>query len=91
MTEYTGINMKATGRNIRRMREEKGYSVKELQTIFGFKDPQTIYKWQWGKSLPSVDNLVILSKIFEIPIEEILVLTDDSQLHLGSKTGRRIK
>jgi transcriptional regulator with XRE-family HTH domain len=68
--------MKATGRNIRKLREKKGYSVRELQRIFGFKDPQTIYKWQWGKSLPNVDNLVILSQIFEVPIERILILTD---------------
>lgn len=76
MTSYAVIDMKATGRNIRKLREKKGYSVRELQRIFGFKDPQTIYKWQWGKSLPNVDNLVILSQIFEVPIERILILTD---------------
>ena len=91
MTAYTGINMKATGRNIRRMREEKGYSVKELQAIFGFKDPQTIYKWQWGKSLPNVDNLVILSRIFCVAIEDILVLMDESPFPPWGVQGRRVK
>ncbi len=76
MVSYPGINMKATGRNIRSLRMKKGYSVRQLQQIFGFKDPQTIYKWQWGKSLPSIDNLVLLSHILEVPMERILVLDD---------------
>lgn len=46
---------------------------KDLQVYFGFEEPQAIYKWQWGKCLPSVDNLFALSKLFNIPIEEILV------------------
>ena len=76
MVSYPGINMKGTGRNIRLLRMKKGYSVRQLQQIFGFKDPQTIYKWQWGKSLPSIDNLVLLSHILEVPMERILVLDD---------------
>lgn len=42
---------------------------KDLQVYFGFEEPQAIYKWQWGKCLPSVDNLFALSKLFNIPIE----------------------
>ena len=78
MTSYSSIDMKATGQNIKRLREAHGYSVRELQKIFGFKDPQTIYRWQWGKSLPNIDNLVILSKLFKVSIERILVITDQN-------------
>ena len=73
MCLYPSIDLKATGRNIARLRKERGLSVKQLQAYFGFEDPQAIYRWQWGKNLPSVDNLYALSALFEVPMNEILV------------------
>lgn len=70
------INMEKTGKNIAKLRIENGLSVRELQKIFGFATPQAIYKWQRGVVLPTVDNLVILSEIFQVQIEEILVMED---------------
>ena len=54
------INMTATGQNINILRRRAGLSVKDLQDMFGFATPQAIYKWQQGKALPTVDNLVAL-------------------------------
>ena len=68
------VDLVATGKNIERLRKEAGYSVKELQSIFGFATPQAIYKWQHGAALPTVDNLVVLSAIFHVSINEILVV-----------------
>ena len=67
------INMEATGKNIARLREKNGLSVKDLQNIFGFATPQAIYKWQRGQALPTVDNLVLLAEIFHVSVDEILV------------------
>lgn len=75
MNDFPTIDLKATGENIVRLRKSKGLSVKELQQYFGFEQPQAIYKWQWGECLPSVDNLFALSKILEVPMQEILVET----------------
>ena len=66
------INLKKTGRNITRMRQEAGISVRELQVMFGFTNPQSIYSWQNGSSLPSVDNLIILAAILGVTIDEII-------------------
>ena len=70
------IDPAATGANIVRLRRARGLSVRELQAFFGFEEPQAIYKWQKGKSLPSVDNLYALGALLEVPMEEILVSTD---------------
>jgi len=67
------VNMKQTGQNITMLREQRGISVKQLQRMMGFATPQAIYKWQHGESLPTVDNLVALSVILAVPIDEILV------------------
>ena len=48
------IDMVETGKNIMRLREERGMTVRDLQAYFGFEEPQAIYKWQRGKSLPTV-------------------------------------
>ncbi len=71
--QYPVVNMKQTGLNIAMLREQRGISVRQLQGMMGFATPQTIYKWQHGESLPTVDNLVALSAIFAVPIEAILV------------------
>ena len=64
------IDLVATGENIRRMRLERGLSVRDLQAYFGFEEPRAIYKWQKGETLPSVDNLYALGKLFDVPIFE---------------------
>ena len=48
--------------------------MRELQSIFGFATPQAIYKWQQGTALPTVDNLLVLSAVFGVSIENLLVI-----------------
>lgn len=74
------IDLAATGANIRRLRIERGLTVRDLQSYFGFEEPQAIYKWQAGKSLPTVDNLYALSVYLGVPMDSILV-PKAAQLH----------
>ena len=69
------IDLAATGQNILRLRKARGLTVRDLQNWFGFEEPQAIYKWQKGKSLPTVDNLYALGVLLGVSIEEILVLS----------------
>ena len=71
--DFPVIDPVATGKNILSLRKEKGLSVRDLQEFFGFEEPQAIYRWQYGKTLPSVDNLYALSAVLDVPIERILV------------------
>ena len=66
------VDMKLTGKRIMILRMQRGISVRELQNLLGFSTPQSIYKWQRGETLPTVENLVALSCILSVPIEEIL-------------------
>lgn len=68
------VDLRQTGQNILVLRERRGLSVKDLQTILGFSTPQAIYKWQHGECLPTVDNLVALSAILSVPIDAILAV-----------------
>ena len=71
---YLYINTVATGENINRMRIEAGFSVKDIQEVFGFTTPQAVYKWIHGTALPTIDNLVILAAVLGVTMDEIIVV-----------------
>lgn len=74
MIVFPTIDLVATGKNIIKLREESGLSVRDLQNIFGFATPQAIYKWQHGTALPTIDNLIVLSAVFKVSLEEIIII-----------------
>ena len=78
---FPTIDLEATGKNIIRLRKQKGLTVKDLQNWFGFEEPRAIYKWQTGQSLPSIDNLYALSILLDVPIDHILVGTINHVSH----------
>lgn len=54
MMAIPSIDMEATERNITRLRQQAGLTVRDLQEIFGFTTPQAIYKWQHGTAMPAI-------------------------------------
>lgn len=90
MSGFPMIDMVRTGENILKLRQQNNLSVKELQLIFGFETPQAIYKWQHGTALPTVDNLVILSIIFEVKMEDILVLSEKKEMKMCERYLRYV-
>ena len=77
---FPTINLVATGQNIVRLRKAAGLSVKDLQDIFGFATPQAIYKWQKGAAMPTIDNLVVLAMVFQVKMDDIVVVDAVSDL-----------
>ena len=71
------IDLKATGQNIELLRKGAGVSVRDIQDVMGFANPQAVYKWQKGVCLPTIDNLVILAAVLDVTIDEILVYDED--------------
>ena len=74
---YLSIQPKATGDRIKRLLFENGYTVKDVQNVMGFENPQAVYKWISGRSLPNLDNFIILSRLLHTSIEDILVIDGD--------------
>lgn len=70
---YPLVDMEATGKRIRELIDEKGISPVEVQNVCGLGTLQAVYKWFGGKSVPSIDNLGIISNLLNIPIDEIVV------------------
>ncbi|MCR4685769.1 MAG: helix-turn-helix domain-containing protein [Lachnospiraceae bacterium] len=70
--DYPILDAVATGAKIKELRIQKHLKVEDISRFMGFESEQAVYKWQRGESLPTVDNLFALSKLFETSIDEIL-------------------
>ena len=49
---YVSIQQKETGNRIKSLLKQNGYTVKDIQGAMGFENPQAVYKWLSGRSLP---------------------------------------
>ena len=78
------IDMAATGKRIAALRDAAGLTVRDLQDILGFANPQAIYKWQHGTALPTLDNLVILDNAFDVAMDDIIEVEDKATVHVGA-------
>lgn len=67
------IDLKATGMRIKEVRQQKGITVKALQSFLGFNEPVSIYKWQRGECLPTFDNMYAMACLFGVGIDDLLV------------------
>ncbi len=65
------VDMVATGKRIRELRNEKKLKVAELAEIMHSSE-NTIFKWQRGQCLPTIDNLIVLSTLFETTMDDII-------------------
>lgn len=75
ISSKTSIDMIETGKCLRKLAQSNGYSVKDIQQYLGLACPQPVYRWYKGVILPSVDNLLRLSELYHVHMEELLVRT----------------
>ena len=67
------IDMKKTGERIKYLCEKEGVTVRQIQEKLHIGAFQSVYNWFEGKTLPSLDNLYRLSKLLNLPMEDIIV------------------
>lgn len=76
---YPNIDMIQTGLQLKKHIAQAGMSVKEIQIYLHLSCPQPIYRWINGKILPSVDHLLMLSELFGVHMEELLVKKENKK------------
>ena len=64
-----------SGERLRKLREEKGLSQKDLAKMFNVKDP-TINRYEKGHRQPDTETLIKLSDFFECSTDYILGKSD---------------
>ena len=70
------IDVEATAQRIDSRRIENHLTVRDLQNVFGFSSPQAVYGWIRAKSVPSVDNLVVLASVLHTTLDDLIVTTN---------------
>lgn len=75
---YSSIDLYETGKRIKKLMKQKGYSVKDIQNLLHLSCPQPIYRWMKGQVLPTVDHLYIMARVLHVHMEELLVSQDET-------------
>ncbi|MDD3127205.1 MAG: helix-turn-helix transcriptional regulator, partial [Candidatus Izemoplasmatales bacterium] len=65
------LNIDLISKKITAKRKQKGMTQEELADAL-FVSRQAVSKWEMGKSLPSIDSLVEMTKLFDVTIDYIL-------------------
>ncbi len=72
------ISKVETGRRLRKLMNWHGVTVREVQEEMELESPQAIYKWLNGRALPSTENLLILGRLLNVSMEDMLVTEQNS-------------
>ena len=71
--KYIAIDPIATGFTIKKTMLAKDLKVSDLQHALFIANPQAIYKWFRGETLPSIDSLYALSRVLNVTMDELIV------------------
>ena len=69
---FPTIDKQATGRQLKKLMQERGYTAKDIQEYLFLGSVQSVYHWLNGLSMPTIDNLYALSELFGLPIDEMV-------------------
>lgn len=71
---YPLVDAEATGKRIHELMIERGFEPHDIQKVMGGLSHTSVYNWFNGKSLPRIDFFVVLSNLFNVPIDELIVV-----------------
>lgn len=72
MRDMKIVDMERTGENLYHQMKEKNITAHDAMAILGFTTPNPIYKYWRGECLPRIDNLVILSSLLGIKLDDLI-------------------
>ena len=90
MNKFRNLDMVKSGQRIKKAIQAKGYTVRQIQEILEFECPHPIYRWYKGKTLPSIDNLYILSQLLGMHMEDLLEERQVTQVEIPKKEKKSI-
>ena len=69
---YCKIDPIKTGEKIKSYIDRSNIQIKDLARMMSVSQ-QAVYKWICGESLPSLENIVLLSSILNVPLDDLIV------------------
>lgn len=68
------VDVEETGKRIKSLMAENGMSAIDVQKKLNLSVPYGVYKWLYGMCLPKIDHLVILADMFDVTVDDIIVV-----------------
>ncbi|PET97708.1 transcriptional regulator [Bacillus cereus] len=59
------------GQQLKKLRESKGFSQEDVAKKIGITR-QAVYKWENDKSCPDIENLILLSEMYNVTLDELI-------------------
>ncbi|MDM5431226.1 helix-turn-helix domain-containing protein [Bacillus mycoides] len=72
------------GSQLKKFRESKTFSQEDVARKVGVTR-QAVYKWESNKSYPDIDNLILLSELYEVTIDELIKGSGDAREEFDKK------
>lgn len=68
------LDKEATSIRLRSLRIKDNLTHERLAALLQFNTPRVIYDWEYAKKMPNVENLYNLALIFNMKMEDLLVM-----------------
>lgn len=68
------IDVEETGKRIKAHMKRIGLTAVDVQKELNLTCVASVYHWMHGRNLPTIDNLVVLSRLFGCKIDDLLVV-----------------
>ena len=68
------VDVEGTGKRIKSLMTEKNISAIDIQKRLNLSVSYGVYKWIYGMCLPKIDHLVILADMFDVGLDDIVVV-----------------
>ncbi len=65
------MNEMSLGQQLKKFRELKSLSQEDIAQKIGVTR-QAVYKWENDKSYPDIDNLILLSELYNVTLDELI-------------------
>ena len=66
------IDKVKTGQQIRLLMEKRGVTVRDVKNALSLACVQSVYHWLDGQSMPTLDNLYVLSDLLKVPMDMLV-------------------
>ena len=70
-------DLKIIGRNLRRLRQSKGYTVTDIMHYLRYASEQAIYKYERGAGYPYADTLLALMDLYGASVDDLVDIHSD--------------
>ena len=73
------MDIKETGQKIAKLRHNNKITQEELANKIGVSS-QAVSKWENGKNMPDIENLMLIAKLFNVPYSFFLYNLNNTSL-----------